>query len=66
MDNLLREATIVSAFSILCAFNTLGMLTSVLQKLITFRFKDNVTLAVGHLCFEFSIGVAGVVFMVVY
>mmetsp|Transcript_30418 Transcript_30418/g.46598 ORF Transcript_30418/g.46598 Transcript_30418/m.46598 type:complete len:104 (-) Transcript_30418:1166-1477(-) len=44
IDNLMNEATIVLFFSNIMIFNTIGMLTSVMQKFLTFRFRDNVTI----------------------
>lgn len=46
--------------------NTIGMFTSVLQKLVAFRFKDNVTLNYGQMSIEASISAVGIIFLIQY
>lgn len=46
--------------------NTIGMFTSVLQKLVAFRFKDNVTLNYGQMSIEGSISAVGIIFLIQY
>ena len=49
----------MSIFVFIVTINTLGMTTQVIQKLVIFRIKDNVTLNYVHLSLETSIAVIG-------
>jgi len=66
LDNLMKEAKIVLFFSNVLIFNTIGNLTSVIQKFLTFKFRDNVTLQVKQMVLEGSIGVVGIIFIIMY
>lgn len=47
IENLKSEYKLVHFLQLIMIMNTLGMFTSVLQKLVAFRFKDNVTINYG-------------------
>jgi len=66
LNNLMKEAKIVLFFSNILIFNMVGNLTSVLQKFLVYKFKDNVTLPLKQMFLEGSIGFVGVVFMIMY
>ena len=53
--NLLRENDVVGSFRSILILTVIGMTTSVLQRLTIFKFKDNVSLDVGHIGLEVSI-----------
>ena len=56
----------MSMFFIFVLVNTLGMFTQVVQKLVIFRIKDNVTLNYTQLFLETSIAVVGILFIILW
>lgn len=66
IDNLKSEFQLVTLLQFFMLINTIGMFTSVLQKLVAFRFKDNVTLNYGQMSIEASISAVGIIFLIQY
>ena len=64
IENLKSEYKLVTLLQLIMIMNTLGMFTSVLQKLVAFRFKDNVTINYGQMSIEASISALGIIFLV--
>ena len=57
---------VLEIFFLLIIINTVGMLTSFLQKIIVFRTKDNVTLNTGGIVLEISITFTGLLFIFLF
>jgi len=53
-------------FYLLIIFNTFGMATSVVQKMVIYRVKDNVTLNVSQIFLEASIATVGLLYIITY
>ena len=66
IENLKTEFQLVTLLQFFMLINTIGMFTSVLQKLVAFRFKDNVTLNYGQMSIEASISAVGIIFLIQY
>lgn len=66
IEDLKEEYSILQMFSIFVIINTLGMLTSVTQKLTIFRVKDNVTLNYIQMGLETSIVLVGVLVIFIW
>lgn len=64
IENLKSEFQLVTLLQFFMLINTIGMFTSVLQKLVAFRFKDNVTLNYGQMSIEASISAVGIIFLI--
>lgn len=56
----------IDIFVMILIFNTVGMFTSVVQKLTIFRVKDNVTLNITQVFLEFAIAIIGLIFVICY
>ena len=56
----------MSLFVGLIMFNTIGAVATMVQRLLTFKFKDNVKLDIGYLLFEASIIANGLITMQCY
>ena len=50
----------------LMIINSIGMLTSCIQKIIVYRTKDNVTLNTGQIFLELSIAAVGLLYIVIF
>jgi hypothetical protein len=66
IDLIMQENAIVGIFSTVLLFNTFGMMTSVIQKILTFRYKDNVTIPLGQMSLELSITVMGLIYLSIF
>lgn len=43
-----------------------GMAASVIQKMVSYKYKDNVTLNMSQILLEFSIAVTSIIFIILY
>lgn len=66
IDLLLYEHRLMSALTVILIFNTLGMLSSVIQKLLTYRLRDNVSIPFTNLLLESSIAAVGIIYIVAW
>jgi hypothetical protein len=66
IDNLLNEASFVKIFYLVMFITSIGMLTSILQKIVHFVYKDNVTLNITHMVLELSICITSLLFIFMY
>lgn len=61
-----QEFAIVKVFYILMIISALGMFSSVVQKLVSYKYKDNVSLNFVQVGLESSIIVSSILFIIMY
>jgi len=66
IDDIVMQHDLMSMFFMFVLINTLGMFTQVVQKMVIFRIKDNVTLNYPQLFLETSIAVVGILFVILW
>lgn len=66
IDNLLEEASFVKIFYLVMFITSIGMVASILQKIVHFVYKDNVTLNITHMILELSICITSLLFIFMY
>jgi len=66
IDHLKEEYAVVKIFYMLMVISCIGMFSSVVQKLVSYKYKDNVTLNVVQIGLEASITVSSFIFIIMY
>mmetsp|Transcript_30411 Transcript_30411/g.46587 ORF Transcript_30411/g.46587 Transcript_30411/m.46587 type:complete len:375 (-) Transcript_30411:1435-2559(-) len=66
VDSILAEAPILRLFTIFVILSSIGGFVSFIQKLLTIKFKDNVSMSIGHILLQLSMALSGVLFVLSY
>ena len=66
IDHVVQEYKAVKLFYIVMIITCIGMLSSIIQKLVQLKYKDNVSLNFSQISLEFSLFVTSILFIVMF